>query len=251
MDVSFIHLFIIFITGVIASSFGTLVGGASMITIPVLISLGLPPHTAIGTDRMGISGLALAGWYKFHEKGMIDYKIGVLIAVPTFIGSFLGANIAFQIDKEVLKRVIAVITIFLLAFVVLQPRIGIEKAKRVITNREYLMGIVLSFLVGVYGGFYGPMSATFMSYVLIFIFKQTFLESAGTVKISMFFMTLIAAIVFAMKGALDFAFGTSMFIGCGVGSFLGAHYSDKIGNIWTKRLFVAIVLIMAIKLLIS
>jgi uncharacterized membrane protein YfcA len=199
---------------------------------------------------MGITGLGLAGWYKFHKKGMVDYKIGVLIAVPTLIGSFLGANIALQIDKEVLKRVIAVITIILLAFVVVQPRIGIEKVKRVATNRQYLMGIVFSFLVGAYGGFYGAMAATFMSYVLIFIFRQTFLESAGTIKISMFLMTLTAAVVFATKGALHYAIGTSMFIGCCIGSFLGAHYSDKIGNIWTKRLFIAIVLIMAIRLLI-
>ncbi len=246
-----LNLVIIFIAGVFASSFGTLVGGGSLITIPVLILLGLPPHTALGTDRMGITGIGIAGWYKFHEKGLIDYKIGVLIAVPTLIGSFLGANIVLQIDKEVLKRIIAVITILILAFVVAQPRIGVERRRPVITKREYLMGIFFSFLVGVYGGFYGAMAATFMSYVLIFLFRQTFLESAGTGKISTFFMTLTAAVVFAMKGALHFAFGTAMFLGCCTGAFVGAHYSDKIGNVWIKRLFIVIVLIMVIRLLIS
>ena len=59
-----ILLIIIFILSAGASAFGTLVGGTSLITIPALILLGLPPHTAIGTDRFGIIGIGLAGFYK-------------------------------------------------------------------------------------------------------------------------------------------------------------------------------------------
>lgn len=39
---------------------GTLVGGSSLITIPVLIFLGLPPHSAIATDRMGVTGIGIS-----------------------------------------------------------------------------------------------------------------------------------------------------------------------------------------------
>jgi uncharacterized membrane protein YfcA len=42
----------------------------------------------------------------------------------------------------------------------------------------------------------------------------------------------------------------AMFFGCAIGSYFGAHYSDRIGNVWIKRLFIVMVLIMAIKLLI-
>ncbi len=35
-----------------------------------------------------------------------------------------------------------------------------------------------------------------------------------------------------------------------IGSYFGAHYSDRIGNVWLKRMFFVIVLIMAVKLLI-
>ncbi len=61
-------------------------------------------------------------------------------------------------------------------------------------------------------------------------------------------MTTMAAVVFARKGAIDYAMAAAMFFGCAVGSYIGAHYSDRIGNVWIKRWFILIVLIMVIKL---
>jgi uncharacterized membrane protein YfcA len=42
-----------------------------------------------------------------------------------------------------------------------------------------------------------------------------------------------------------------MFVGCCIGSYVSAQYSDRLGNVWIKRLFIMIVLIMALKLLID
>ena len=85
MDI--LSLAIIFFVAILAAAFGTLIGGSSIITIPTLILLGLPPHTAIGTDRFGIIGVGLAGWYKFQKKGLINYRIGLIVAIPVLFGS--------------------------------------------------------------------------------------------------------------------------------------------------------------------
>jgi len=47
-----------------------------------------------------------------------------------------------------------------------------------------------------------------------------------------------------------YSLGISLFMGTFIGSYIGTHYSDKIGNVWIKRLFFVVVLIMAIKLII-
>jgi len=246
-----VNLSIIFVVGIIGSSFGTLVGGTSLITIPVLIFLGLPPHTAIGTDRLGISGLASVGWYKFHEKGLIHYPIALVMGVAALAGSFLGANLVLQISMALLKKIIAMGTIFLLILLIGQPRLGVEKKERVIQRHEYGVGLFMSFIVGVYGGFYGAMAGTFLLYISLFTFKQTFLEGTATIKLSSLMMTMMAAFVFARKGAIDYPMAIAMFLGCAIGSYIGAHYSDRIGNVWIKRLFILIVVIMVIKLLFS
>lgn len=246
-----VNLLVIFFIGIIAGSFGTLVGGGSLITIPTLILLGLPPHTAIGTDRLGMTGIGSAGWYEFHKKRMIDYKIGFIIGVPTMLGALLGANLVLQINEVILKQAIAIITILILFFIIIvKPKMGIEEINHMVKNHEYLIGAVSSFFLGIYGGFYGAGTATFLSYILILLFRQTFLECAATVKIASLLMTAIAASIFAINGAIHYSLAVAMFIGAFIGSYIGAHYSDKIGNVWIKRLFFVIVLTVAIKLLV-
>ena len=244
-------LLVIFVVGIIGSSFGTLVGGTSLITIPVLIFLGLPPHTAIGTDRLGITGLASVGWYKFHGKGLVRYPIAWIMGIVVAVGSFLGATLVLQISMALLKKIIAVATILLLILLIRQPRLGMERKGHVIKRQEYGVGLFMSFVVGIYGGFYGAMGGTFLLYISLFTFKQTFLEGTATIKLSSLMMTMMAAFVFARKGAIDYAMAIAMFLGCAIGSYIGAHYSDRIGNVWIKRLFIFIVLAMVVKLLIS
>ena len=245
------NLLIIFFAGLGSSLFGTLVGGSSLITIPVLIFLGLPPHSAIATDRMGITGIGIAGLYKFHQKGLVRYRIGFVTGIPILLGSFLGATLVMQINPLMLKKIIAAITVSLLALVAVKPRVGIEKAPRPLRTRDLLTGIILSFLVGIYGGFYGASAGTFVAYILILVFGQTFLESAATLKIGSIMMTATATLTFAYHGVIHYPLAMAMFVGCAIGSFAGAHYSDRIGNVWIKRLFIGVVFIMAIKLLIG
>ena len=245
-----IHMLTMFGLSMITGSWGTLVGGAGLVTMPALILLGLPPHTAIGTNLSGMIGVAGAGWYKFHNKGMINYKIGFLIGVPTAVGAILGANLVLQINEEVLRRAIAILTILILVImVVVKPKVGIERRSSIVRNYEYLLGGVMSFFLGIYGGFYGPGTATFLTYILILLFKQTFLESAATVKIAILFVTIVATLIFAINGAVDYYLACSMFAGGFIGSYVGAHYSDRIGNVWIRRLFIVVVLIMATKMI--
>jgi uncharacterized membrane protein YfcA len=191
--------------------------------------LGLPPHTAIGTDRFGIMGICIAGWYKFHKKKLINYKIALVLAVPVLFGAFLGANIVLEINEAILKVIITM---------------------RAIGRREYLVGALMTFLVGAYGGFYGAMAGTLLLYVLIFWFGQTFLQSAATLKIGALVMNFMAAVVFAYNGAIEYHLAVALFSGCFIGSYIGAHYSDRIGNIWIKRLFVVLLIILIIKLIV-
>jgi len=121
--------------------------------------------------------------------------------------------------------------------------------KRPITTGRHVLGVFLSLLVGIYGGFYGGGAATFLSYVMILVFRQTFLESAANLKVGAIMVSVSAAATYAYHGAICLPLALAMFAGSCIGSYVGAHYSVRIGNVWIKRLFIGIILIMAMKLL--
>ncbi|GAI26245.1 unnamed protein product, partial [marine sediment metagenome] len=113
------------------------------------------------------------------------------------------------------------------------------------------IGAFLSFLVGIYGGFYGALAGTFVLYILILWFRLTFIQGAATLKIASVFMTVTAATVFSIHHAVDYELGGAMFAGCLIGSYLGSHYAERIGNVWVKRMFTAFIIIAVIKLILS
>ncbi len=245
------QLIVIFAASVLTSAFGTLVGGSSLVTIPLLIVLGLPPHTAISTDRIGTTGIGIAGLYSFHRKRMVRYGLSFLVGIPCLIGGFIGANLSLQVSPELLKRLIVALTVVMLIVLMANPRLGVTAAERPLTRGRYALGAVLGLLVGIYGGFYGAGAGTMLGYIMLMVFGQTFLESAANNKVAGILMSATSAATYAWHGAFNAPLALLMFTGCCIGSYASAQYADRLGNVWIKRLFVVIILIMAAKLLLD
>lgn len=211
--------FVVFVIGTIAGSFGTLIGGGAFIVIPALIFLGLPPQVAIGTNKLGALGMFSGGWYAFNKKGAIDYKMSLIMVVPALPGVIIGSVLVFQFNEAVLKQIIAVLTIIILLLVFFQPDVGINNAKPKITLKTHLLGAIFFFFIYIYMGFYGAGAGTFLIYVLILFFGQTFIESAATTKIASLSAMIISAVIFAMNGAMHYPLGISLFAGCFIGDY--------------------------------
>jgi uncharacterized membrane protein YfcA len=220
-----------------------------LITIPALNFIGFSPQTAIGTNSFGMTGMNMAGWYKFHDKKMINYEIGFVVGIPILLGSILGATLVLQINEVILKKVIAVLTLLTMIFISFKPNMGIQKVTHTIRGYEYFIGVIISCFLGIYTGFYGAVAGTFLAYFLILMFRQTFLESAATRKIPFTFSCIMATIIFAINDLIIYSMGIALFVSTSAGAYIGAHYSDRIGNVWIRRLFLIAVLLMSIKLL--
>jgi len=248
MDI--VQLVLIFIVGTLASAYGTLVGGSGLMTIPFLIFMGLNPQQAIATNKIGVLGLASAGLYKFNKKQMIDKKLGIIITLPAVLGALLGAHTVLQVNETLLKQILAVLTIGVLIVISVKHDIGLKKIKKKITLRKYFVGGIFGFGIGFWAGFYGAGNAVLFSYLLILLFGQTFLESAATRKIPGLMMTIFSLFVFLLYDVIVYPVAIVLLISMTLGSYVGVHYSDSIGNIWIKRMFFVVVMIMALKLLI-
>ncbi len=248
MDIT--SFLIVLIVGLIGGFFNTFVGAGSLLTIPTLIILGLPPQVAIASNRLGVIGSDIAGWYGFHKKNLIKYRIAAMLSIPALVGAIIGANLILEFNENNLRKIIGLVTVVILALIIFKPDLGVAKPKSRKKRSHYFIGAAISFVVGIYGGFYGAGAGTFLFYILILFFGQTFIESAGTHSLANLSFSVTAAIIFAYNGVINYVWVLPLFIGSFAGSFISAYYSDRIGNVWLKRLFVVVVSLLVIKLLI-
>src|SRR5512133_547658 len=97
------YLFII-IAGLIAGFINTLAGSGSLLTLPLLMFIGLPPNMANGTNRIAIMLQTLVGSIGFRKQAGLNLKTGFQLGLPSILGSVAGALLALALKAEIMGR---------------------------------------------------------------------------------------------------------------------------------------------------
>src|SRR5512145_1719284 len=116
----FQYVFII-IAGVIAGFINTLAGSGSLLTLPLLIFIGLPPNIANGTNRISIMLQSLVGSLGFRKQGVLDLKTGIRLGIPSILGSIVGAVIALAFNSKMMERAVGVLLVVMFFIVLFNP----------------------------------------------------------------------------------------------------------------------------------
>ena len=239
----------VFLVGVAASVIGAMVGGGSLLSIPLLIFLGLPPQVAIATDRFAGLGAAATAFYKFWLAGKIVWRYVPILAAASLAGSLIGATLLVNADPSSLNVVVGVLLVALLPILFLQRDLGL--VPREVSARRLRLGVTLYLLVQVLAGFFGGGTGTLIFYILMSFFGVTIIQAAATQVLPFMLLTVSSLLVFAAKGIIDYRMGIVLLAGTAVGGYLGAHVAIRSGEIWVRRLFAVVVLASATRLLLS
>ena len=247
---SLINIILICILSFVVSIFSVSVGGTSLITVPLLVSLGMVSRNAVATNMFALIFLSLSGAVGFRREIRKDqYKIFVPLCVLTVIGSLIGANLVLAIEPDVLKKIIAIMICVLSGSFFLKKSLGIQEAEEKIPKARFAVGTLTIFILGVYGGFFSGGYVTLLSYVLVLIFGLSFLQVAFITKIFNVFSSLMACAFFYYHGLIDFSVGIPLAFSMSLGAFLGSKLAIRKGNIWVRNLFLIAVVLFAVKLL--
>jgi len=102
---------LIALIGIVAGLFGGLFGlGGAIIIIPALVMLvGYSQQMAQGTALiMMVLPVGALAAFQYYQKGLVDVKAALILALFFFVGGYFGAKFATQIPQDILKKVFAV-----------------------------------------------------------------------------------------------------------------------------------------------
>jgi hypothetical protein len=243
-----LEIFILVIIGFITGAINTIAGGGSLLSLPILIFLGLPPNVANGTNRVGIFFQSISTTVGFKSKGVSEFPFSIYISISAIIGSIIGAQIAIDIKGETFNKLLAIIMVLVVLYMVFE-----KKAKQLVsterTKGKFLwLSIIAFFFVGLYGGFIQAGVGFIMLFALSSINNFTLVKS-NAIKV---FVTLIFTIssiaVFILNDKVNWKYGLLLAIGSALGGWLTSRWSVAKGDNLVKKIMIIMVIIMAIKL---
>ena len=238
---------ILFGTGLAAGFVDSIAGGGGLISLPVLLSCGLDPRLALGTNKLqGTFGSASAAWH-YTVAGTVQWRDCVRGFCLTFIGSVAGVLTVQQIDPSLLRKIIPVMLVVIAVFVWFRPRLGAhDLAPRLARGWfDVLAGLGLGF----YDGFFGPGAGTFWAIALVVALGFNLTKATGYTKAMNFASNLGSLIFFVLAGQVLFVAGLTMGLGQLLGAQVGARMVVKRGTGFIRPVFLIVVLAITAKLI--
>lgn len=240
------NLIILIILFFITSAIGVVTGSNSLITVPVMFQFGIDPKVAVATNMFGLTFMNIGATIPFLRQGIIDKKKVSPLILITLVASAIGAGLVLLITPANIKLLVSVAMIAVTIFTLVKRDAGIAEAAE-ISSRARILTYVLTFALGIYGGLYSGGYVTMLTAVYVAFFGMTFTESVASTKLINVFSSLIASAIFMWQGLVDYKLGAILAVTMFVGAYIGAHVVTKLSDIWLKRIFIATVLILAVK----
>jgi len=242
------HYVMLVAVGFVVGFINTIAGGASLISLPFLIFLGLPPAVANGTNRVAIVVQTAMGVMGFKSKGVSTFPFNIYLGLSALLGSVLGAYIAVDIKGETFNRILAIIMIAVVLIIAFKPRIKLEALPERLTGKYLWIGIIAFFFIGIYGGFINA-GIGFIILLFLHYVNHLSLVRANATKVAVVLMyTLAALAVFILNDRVIWEVGLVLAIGNGLGAWVSSRVSVDRGDGFVKTFLIVIVAAMAIKL---
>ncbi len=242
------HYLLLIAVGFVVGFINTIAGGASVISLPVLIFLGLPPAVANGTNRVAIVVQTTMAVMGFKSKGVTTFPFNAYLGISALFGSILGAYLAVDIKGETFNRILAIIMVLVVLLIAFKPRISLEELSERIQGKYLWIGIIAFFFIGIYGGFINA-GIGFIILLFLHYVNHLSLVRANATKVAVVLMYTVAALaVFVFNDKVIWKVGLVLAIGNGLGAWVSSRVSVDRGDGFVKKFLMIMVVAMAIKL---
>lgn len=238
---------LVFIIGLVTGFFDSTIGAGGLFCVPSLILLGLPPQVAIATDRFGTIGQSLTAGYAYWKAKKIVWKYVPIFAILSLGGAAIGTSLLLTVDAGTLQKIISVLSLLLLIIVIAKRDVGVKHVSKSMLAKT--AGLVLYFLLMIFGGFFGQGMGPLLAFVLMYFIGLTLIEVLATSIIPWLVLSVASSVLFGLRGLINYQLGVVLLVGMSLGGYLGARVAIQKGDLWVKRLFVLFVIVISAKLL--
>lgn len=235
------------VTGVVAGAVDAIAGGGGIITLPTLLSVGLPPPLALGANKLQSSFGSVTATIHYARAGVIDFRACRVGIVATLLGAVAGAYAVQSLDNAVLQRLIPWMLAAIVGYSIVRPQLGQHDHPPKLPETAFFTGFGL--LLGFYDGFFGPGAGSFWTMALVAVQGCNFMKATGYTKVMNATSNVAALVFFLVAGKVHFAAGLTMGAGQVVGARIGAALVVKRGAHFVRPIFLTMAVLTVLRLI--
>ena len=236
---------LVFLAGLIDS----IAGGGGLISLPAYLIAGVPPHIALGINKTSSSMGTVVSAAKLAKNGFVDRRTAVPGGLCAVAGAIVGATISLYVEDTVITHMMIVI-LPVVAFYVLRSRTLGESEKTGTLTGGRLIGTVcgIGLVMGIYDGFYGPGTGTFLLLLLTGLAHLDTRRAAGTTKVMNLSSNLAALATFLINGKVYYSLGLVSGLFCIAGHYIGSSLVVRGGRRVVRPMILVVLCILFGKL---
>lgn len=237
---------LLFLAGLCAGFVDSIAGGGGLIALPALLSVGLPPHLALGTNKLQGSFGTFTATCNYMRKGQVRIQKAHLGVLITFVGSASGAWAVQQMDADFMKHLIPWLLLGVLLYTLSSSKLGYETRKAIVAPQ--LFYLIFGFGLGFYDGFFGPGTGSFWTAAFVILLGFDMTRAAGYTRLMNFVSNIVSVSVFIIGGNVVYSLGVCMAAGQMIGARLGSDMAIRKGAAFIRPLFMIVVFLTIVRL---
>jgi uncharacterized protein len=274
VDSTLPFFFFVLVSSAFAGFVGALVGlGGGVFIVPILTLVFHVPFTAaIGASIVSVIATSSGAAAAYVKDRMTNLRVGMFLEVATTLGAICGALISTVLDPTILFIVFGVV--LLISALPLLMRLGEELPRDVVNHKwaeklhlpgsypdrrthqdvayhvaHIRWGFSMMYVAGLISGLLGIGSGTFKVLALDTAMRLPMKVSTTTSNFMIGVTAAASAGIFFQRGDIDPVIAAPVALGVLVGATVGAKILTRMSNVWLKKVFVPVIVLVALNML--
>jgi uncharacterized membrane protein YfcA len=225
-------------------------GGASIINLPVFLSLGMPFPLATAVQKVSSAFWVLPAAYNYLHDRKIDWKFLFLFSGIGLLGAYIGVRVVLALPERTLELIVGVLILALVAYTFFKKDLGLAAVSSRSRVRQ-LLAYPSAAILGFYESIFGAGNGVLFSIIGFFTKGFDFIYALGYYFAAAFAWCVFAAYLLIQEGYYDLPAMASAVVGSVLGAYLGSRLAKYKGNSFIKAVFLIVGLTLGLKLVIG
>tara|TARA_B100000965_G_scaffold12729_1_gene9659 strand:- start:2527 stop:3279 length:753 start_codon:yes stop_codon:yes gene_type:complete len=233
---------LLMLVGVFAGFVDSAVGGGGLLRLPAMLSAGLTPHVALGTNKFASTAAAAVASAKYLQSEIVPRKAALVGWSMMLVFSIIGAKVVLSISADVLLGIVVFVLSALFLYVLLNPQFG--KEEEIEEKKVIPVTVGMGAGLGFYEGLLGPGTGSMLmaGYIKGAGFGMD--RAAATGRILNFGGNIGSFAVFAIAASVNYEVAIPFAFANMIGGFLAPGYVLKYGYSLLRPMFLVVAAIM-------